>query len=404
MGRRSRTNVELVSAFGVPARQMTFVERLDQLARRGEAADVRKPACGVLSIVLALMALGFVLQVSHASTTLPLDVFQTEVKRLVIMRGGGLLLLLVAMWLGPRGFRPLIPALTGLAVLALIAVYVPGFKSAINGARRWVTLPVIGGSFQPSEIARVLGVLWVAYTCDKLGERVTDGRRGYLPMVGFGLLMFLLILGEPDLGGAMLFLLCFGSTMAVGGARPAHVGMSMMAMLAFALAVGVSAFAYVRERFAVWLGDSINDQVSRSVEAMASGDMWGVGLAQGGFRNTNLQYMQTDYAFSLVGEELGFAGMLLVVGLWLGFTWFSFRLVVSVKDRFSALVVFGLLVSVAYQAMLHVQVVTGLAPPKGMNLPFLSDGGTALVASCLAVGLALGAARTGSFTGSGSHE
>ena len=115
-----------------------------------------------------------------------------------------------------------------------------------------------------------------------------------------------------------------------------------------------------------------------------------------GSRNAGVPYLESDYVFALVGEELGLVGMLLVLGLLVAFLWFGLRLVLSVRDRYEALVSFGLLVSVALQAMLHVQVVAGLAPPKGMTLPFISDGGTSLIVSSLAVGLALGAARRSS--------
>ena len=110
-------------------------------------------------------------------------------------------------------------------------------------------------------------------------------------------------------------------------------------------------------------------------------------------RNDGVPYLESDYVFGLVGEELGLLGMWLVLALLVAFLWFSLRLVLSVPDRYQALAAFGLLVSVGLQAMLHVQVVAGLAPPKGMTLPFVSDGGTSLIVSSLAVGLALGAAR-----------
>jgi cell division protein FtsW len=116
-------------------------------------------------------------------------------------------------------------------------------------------------------------------------------------------------------------------------------------------------------------------------------------MAQGEFRNVGLPYQNSDYVYSLVGEEFGLLGMLLTTGLVLAFVWFSLRLVLSIKDRFSALAAFGLLLSVGLQAMIHMQVVTELAPPKGMTLPFISHGGTSLIVSALAVGLALGAAR-----------
>jgi cell division protein FtsW len=275
----------------------------------------------------------------------------------------------------------------------LLAVYVPFINAAVNGSRRWLALPLIPFTVQPSELARVVAVLWVALHCKHLGEQVQEGRNGYLPMLLVGVGMFIAILVEPDLGGAMLFLLCFMSTMWMGGARPRHLASSGVVLLTGALLFGFATFSHVRERIAIWFGHSTNDQVTRAAEAMASGDLWGSGLTHGAFRNTSLQYMQTDYALALVGEELGLLGVLTVVGVLVAYAVFSFRLVASLKDRYLALTAFGLLVSVAFQAMLHVQVVTGLAPPKGMTLPFVSEGGSSLVASSLAIGLALGAAR-----------
>jgi cell division protein FtsW len=150
---------------------------------------------------------------------------------------------------------------------------------------------------------------------------------------------------------------------------------------------------YIRERLAMWTGHVSNDQVSHTLDALTSGGLRGVGLAAGGFRNNGVPYLESDYVFALLGEEFGMLGMWLVVGLFCAFLWFAMRLVLSLRDRYEALCSFGLLVSVGLQAMVHVQVVSGLAPPKGMTLPFLSDGGTSLIVSSLAVGLALGAAR-----------
>jgi cell division protein FtsW len=206
-----------------------------------------------------------------------------------------------------------------------------------------------------------------------------------------------LILKEPDLGGALLFLLCFGTTLFVGGARMQHLALVIAACILLVL-IALNSFGHVAERFAVWMGDSTNDQVTRAAEAMASGDFFGVGYTQGGFRNAGLQYMQTDYALALVGEELGLFGIWLVVGLFAAFIWNAQAMVLGIRDRFAALCAFGLSISVAFQAMVHLQVVTGLAPPKGMALPFLSDGGSALLAACLAVGLALGAGRAHSLS------
>ncbi len=350
-------------------------------------------AWALFFVVLALMALGLLIQISHASTTLPRAEFAQEVKVLVSYRLGGLGVIALMAWLGPRGIAPILPLMLAVVLFLLIAVYIPGLQEEVNGSRRWVRLPGFPMTLQPSELARVVGVLWVAWRCSLLGDSLRDGRRGYLPMLAMGGLMAGLILAEPDLGGTLLFLVCYLVVLFVGGARWVHMGLSAAAMLAGCMIVAATAFHYVRERLAIWLGDSANDQVSRAMEAIASGDGLGVGIGQGEFRNQSLQYMQTDYVFSQVGEELGLAGSLLVIGLFLALLFHSHRLVGALRDRFCALAAFGLLASVVLQAMLHLQVVTGLAPPKGMNLPFVSDGGSALLATCFAVGIALGAAR-----------
>lgn len=391
---RSRSTATLDAGLtGRRERQLTLSERFDSFARHAESLDPRSSAIAIFGVVLALVFLGLLMQVSHATTTLDPAHFRAELRSLLGFRILGLVVLLVGYRIGPAGIQRLVPALTVAVIVLLVAVYLPWVSAAANGSRRWIRLPFVGLTVQPSEVARVVAVLWVAQRCVRLGPLVQDCRRGYLPMLGFGLMLFCAILAQPDLGGALLFLLCFLCTMWVGGARPAHVAGSLGMLGGGALIVGASTLSYVRERLAVWLGDSTNRQVDHALEAMASGDLFGVGFTHGGWRNSGLQYMQSDYVFSLVGEELGLFGMALVVGLLLAYGWFSLRLVLAIRGRFEALVAFGLLISVAFQAMLHVQVVTGLAPPKGMNLPFLSDGGSSLVASCLAVGLALGAAR-----------
>ena len=374
-------------------RQLTFGERLESVARRVEAADARGPAAGILGCTLALLAIGLLMQASHLSTTVPPERFGPELQGLLVYRLAGLAILLGAMRIGPRGLERFVPALTLLAILALFAVYVPGLGVSVNGSRRWLDVPGLPLTIQPSELARVAIVLWVARRCVQLGDRVRDVRQGFLPMLAFGLSLSALILFEPDLGGALLLLICFLCTMWVGGARPTHVIGSLGVTGGATLIMLMTWLAHARERIAIWMGDSVNPQVERTVQAMASGDLVGVGLTHGGWRTAGLPYHQTDYVLTLVGEELGFLGVMLVLAILVTYAWQSLRMVVSIRDRYCALAAFGLLISVALQAMLHAQVATGLAPPKGMNLPLVSDGGSSLLATCLAIGLALGAAR-----------
>ena len=365
---------------------------LGAVARTAEVEDARRPAAKVFYIVLALLGLGFLVQASHAATTLSVPAFRSELLELLIMRMAGIAIMLGAMRLGPRGVRRFIPALFLLSVLALVAVYLPLLSHPVNGSRRWIMVPGLGLTLQPSEFARVAAVLWVADRCRRLGPRIREMRNGYLPLLLVGLGLFLLVGLETDLGGAFLLFVCFLATMWVGGADRAHLGWSM-ATIGGGFILGYSAIAYVRDRVAVWMGEVGNSQVIHTGFAMASGDWFGTGLGQGLWRNRAVPYLQTDYVFALVGEELGLVGMFVALGLIGALAWFSLRLVLSVRDEFSALVAFGLLTSVLFQTLIHLSVVTGLAPPKGMTLPFVSDGGTALLSSCFAMGLALGAAR-----------
>ena len=383
-----------VEGVAVPReRQLSLLERLDGLARSAELPDATRPAIAVFLVVLALLGFGLAMQASHASTTLPEGDFWSTLQGQLGFRVAALGALLLGFRLGPAGVRRFLPALCVLSCLALVLVYVPGFADERNGANRWLRLPLVEFSFQPSELARIVMILWVADRCIRLGPLVRDVRRGVLPMLAVCGVFFALILAETDLGGSLLFLLCFLATMWAGGARGAHVAGPLFGAGGTALIVLVTFASYVRNRLAMWLGGATNHQVDHSAQAIASGDLLGVGYGQGLFRNARVPYLETDYVLALVGEELGLFGVAVVLGLLLAFVWHAMRLVLSIRGRYEALCAFGLLTSVALQAMVHAQVVTRLAPPKGMPLPFLSHGGTALVVSSLAVGLALGAAR-----------
>lgn len=378
----------------VVERQLGLFERLDSFARRAEAPCPSRPATKLFCLVAAIMGLGLLLQASHASTALadPAD-FRAEVLQQAVFRVAALAVILVAQRIGPRGLRPLLPALVVLSLFLLLACWIPGLASPRNGSNRWVVVPFTGLTIQPSELARVLLAVWVADRCTRLGPLLSDVRRGTLPILGVGLAVFVLIGLETDLGGGLVFLGVFLATWFVGGASVAQFTGSGLALGSGALLLAMTSLDYVRSRVANFLGDEQNDQVDASRDALGSGDLYGVGLGQGGWRTSGMPYQDSDYVASLLGEELGFLGVALVVGMVLAFLWFALRLVLSIRDRFAALSAFGLLLGVALQAVIHLQVVTGLAPPKGMSFPFLSDGGTSLLVSALAVGLALGAAR-----------
>lgn len=379
---------------GVSSNQLTFTGFVDGLARRAEVNDPMGPAVRVLGAVLALLGLGLVVQASHAATTLGPTEFDAYLVSEAALRGGALVLLLVAWRIGPLGARRVLPFLVLASGLCLLLCYVPPISAPRNGSHRWIEL--FGFGFQPSELARIALVLWVADRCVRLGPLVYDMRRGVAPMLALALTFFGLVLFETDLGGAMLLLICALSTMWVGGARALPMAASLVAVGGGTITALSLLVPYVRDRVGMWFGNVPNAQVASTLEGLAGGQLTGAGLGSGRMRTEGVPYLNSDYVYAQVGEELGLFGLLVVAGLFACFLWNALRLVLSLRDRFCALAAFGLLISVGLQAMLHMQVVAGLAPPKGTTLPFLSDGGSSLFVSSLAVGLALGSARRSS--------
>lgn len=375
-------------------RQLTFVEYAQALTERARQLDPAGPATALLLVVVALSAIGMVVQASHAATTLTEAQFRAELAGQAWFRFAGLVTLLIAARVAPSGLRRFLPALWAAMVVLLVLVFVPPFGKAINYSNRWLDLG--GLAFQPSELARLFVVMLIADRCVRLGDRVYDIRSGVAPTLLLGLIPVALVLAETDLGAASLMLLAVFATMWVGGARPRHVFTPLFVVGPLMAIVAYVSLGYIRRRIEMFLGLTHNQQVADSFAAIAGGDLFGVGLARGIARNQGVPYLESDFVFAQVGEELGLAGMLLVLALWAAFLWNGLKLVLAIKDRFDALATFGLLFSTMLQATLHICVVAGIAPPKGMTLPFISHGGTSLIASSLAVGLAIGAARRSS--------
>lgn len=362
--------------------QLDFDQWIDKLADH----DAARPARNVLWCLLALLGLGFLLQVGHAANLAEPDEYAAVMRTEVRDRGLAVLAVLFGMRLGLARVRQWTPAAVLVALALLIGVLL--FAEPVNGSKRWLN---IGLSVQPSELARIALVLWVAHTAVLLGARITT-LRGMLRVFLPALAICLPVLMQPDKGGFGVMFVCACATMWIGGVDSGKVALPFFALVTGALALTMSD-PYSRNRLDMWLGDVQNEQVEQGLTALANAGVSGRGLGFGELRERGVPYMDSDYVFALVGEELGWFGLALVLGLFAGLFWNGFRTVLSLKDRFEAVAASGLFLSVGLQTLVHLGSVCGLFPPKGMTLPFLSDGGTSLLVSSLGVGLALGAAR-----------
>jgi cell division protein FtsW len=281
------------------------------------------------------------------------------------------------------------------SVLALVVVLIPGIGIARGGARRWLHLGPL--NLQPSELAKFAVVLYLAASFVKKGDRLASFTMGVVPScLVIGLIAGLVLL-EPDFGTAALSAGLLVLMLFVGGVPLRFIaipGLAAVPLVAFA----VMTESYRLKRLLGFLHpDSdplgINFQLKQSFIAFGSGGLWGVGLGEGRQKLFYLPEAHTDFIFSVIGEELGLAGALLVLGLFAVVAVRGFRIAVRHPDPFASLLAFGVTLSLVFQGAVNVGVVLGCLPTKGLALPFLSYGGSAMVAALAEVGVLLALAR-----------
>jgi cell division protein FtsW len=296
---------------------------------------------------------------------------------------------------GSETYRRLAYPMLVAAMLSLVLVLIPGIGSTRGGAQRWVALGPL--SFQPSELAKVALVLYLAASLDRKRERLHELVNGVLPHCLVVGAMALLLLVEPDFGSTALVAVVLLAMLFVGGARPAH-----LLLLCSAAVPGLGALAiaepYRWARLMAFLQHDadplgIGFQLNQSLIAFGSGGVVGVGLGQSQQKMFFLPAAHTDFIFSVIGEELGLVGALVVLGL---FAWIAFRglrIAAAHPDRFGSLLAFGVTLLLVVQGLLNVGVVLGCLPTKGLVLPLISYGGSAMLLTMAEVGALLALAR-----------
>jgi cell division protein FtsW len=282
-----------------------------------------------------------------------------------------------------------------LCAIALVLVLVPGIGVERGGARRWLVL----GSFslQPSEFAKLAVVLFLARWVSRRREILSESWTALLPALAIVGALDVLVLLQPDFGAAVILTALLLFMLFVGGARPAHV-MTLGAGGAVALvAVAVTAPYRVKRLltfFDPW-EDSLGSgfQLVQSLIAFGSGGWRGVGLGQSRQKMFFLPEAHTDFIFALIGEELGLIGALAVLFLFAVIGFRGFRVAARHPDPFASLLAFGVTSVIVLSVVVNVGVVLGLLPTKGLPLPFLSYGGSALLGAMLEVGVLAGLSR-----------
>ena len=260
-----------------------------------------------------------------------------------------------------------------------------------GGAPRWLGVGPI--RFQPSEFAKFGLVLFMAYSVAKKRERMAHFGVGVVPHLILGSLLIGIVLLQRDLGSAVMMAGIIGIMMYVGGARGIHLLSLFLATLPLIYHLVLSE-GYRLKRILTFL-DPWRDrygsgfQVIQSYLAFSEGGLFGKGLGAGQQKLFYLPEAHTDFIFAVIGEELGLIGVLFVMGLFVFFCYRGFRIALRTEDVFGRSLAFGITTLIGLQAVCNMGVVMGLLPTKGLVLPFVSYGGSSLVATLFAVGVLL---------------
>lgn len=282
----------------------------------------------------------------------------------------------------------------GLSLLLMLVTVLPFTKSiapVIGGSRRYL----LGGSIQPSELAKFAVIVWTSMLLIKKGDAVRRLGKGLLPFIAVIGALSLLAAIQPDLSVAMMFCLLMAVLLFVGGARVAHF--VFLGALAVPLLVQqVIKNPYVRERVRSYWADeeadttrktSVSDQQYQSLVAIGSGGVIGVGFGEGNQQRGWLPLAYNDFIGSVVGEEFGFVG---IAGLTLAFGlygWLGFRIARNARSPFTSLLAVGLTFTTVLTAFIHIGVVIGLLPNTGLTLPFVSYGRSNLLLTLAMTGI-----------------
>jgi cell division protein FtsW len=297
----------------------------------------------------------------------------------------------------PEFFRRVAPTTVWVSAVLLMAVLVPSIGVVVNGARRWLAFGPV--QLQPSEVAKVALVLWIAMMVARNQKRLTErgGLTPYLVLTGF---LSLLIVIEPDLGTTGVLVMTAFAMLFVAGAPMRKLGMIAGAVGGLVVLTIVS-FPYQRARVETFLNpwsDPTGDgfQIVQSQIAIGSGGFFGRGLGNSIQKNFYLPEAQTDMIGAIVGEELGLIGLFVLIAAFVVIAVAGFRIALKAGDIHRRLLATGITALICIQASVNLGQVFGALPVTGVPLPFVSAGGTSLVVFLGSVGILVNISRGGS--------
>jgi len=343
--------------------------------------------------MLLLIGIGIVM-VYSASSTLALDQFNGEyhfLKKQAIFALFGIIVLIGFKNFPYTYFTFLAYPLIILSLIFIAAIEIPGLGVEVKGAARWLDIGIF--TFQPSEFARFVLVIYLAYSMSKKEDSVKSFSIGFLPHFILLALFAMLFIHQPDFGSIIIFGALTWIMLFVGGVPVKHL-LSPLPFLLGLLFILMKQKPYIIDRFLGFLNpwQHASDegyQLVHSFMAFGSGGLFGAGFGQSYQKLFYLPEPHTDFIFAVIGEEMGFIGVVIILALFVAILYAGINIARRSDEPFGSLLAMGLTTALALQLFVNLGVTLGLLPTKGLTLPFLSYGGTSLLVSMASVGIML---------------
>ncbi len=314
-------------------------------------------------------------------------------KKQLISLAIGLVGMGVASFIDYRFWKKYSVLLLGITVILLLAVFV--FSEVTGGAQRWL---MFGGlSIQPSEIAKITFIIYLAAWLEKRNEKVQDFRYGFLPFVAILGIIGFLIIKQPDMGTMSVIVATAVVMFFVSGASLVHLGIGLVFLVGMFLLLIKSA-PYRMQRFLVFLNPS-NEKlgagyhINQALLAIGSGGIWGLGFGQSKQKYLYLPEPHTDSIFAIVTEELGFLRAILIFVVFLLIAIRGFKIAKNAPDQFATFLAVGITTWIIVQFFVNIGAMIGLLPLTGIPLPFVSYGGSSLIVLLFGVGMLLNVSK-----------
>ncbi|MCD4692854.1 MAG: putative lipid II flippase FtsW [Calditrichales bacterium] len=297
--------------------------------------------------------------------------------------------------------RPLL--FIGISIALLFGLFLFGVK--IKGACRWYSLGII--NFQPSELAKIALIIYFAHFLSSRGERLNDFKTGLMPLMFISVIILFPIMLQPDLSTALMIALITGIMLFISRVKIKYIVGMALPMIPLVIYM-MSANFYQRSRVSDWLNALSNPlnagyQVKQSLIGIGRGGWLGYGVGQSKQKFFFLPDSHTDFIFSIIGEEFGFIGTTIILGLFLIILYRGVRIAARVPDTFGKFLAVGITMNIVLYAFINTAVVSMLLPATGLPMPFISYGGSHLVFMGLSVGVLLSISRHTSLAGASNN-